>query len=191
MKFTQDWFSHNVPMFEHCMSKLETRKEFLEVGCFEGRATCWLLQNGLDDDGVITCIDTFSGGEEHAQYGLDFRTTRALFEANTQEAKKETQTVAVVPDTSYYGLSSCVVSEKQFDFIYIDGSHTAPDVLTDACIAFGMLKKGGIMLFDDYLWKDVNGVLHRPKIAVDAFVNIFSDQCEVMAVGYQQGIRKF
>jgi hypothetical protein len=33
-------------------------------------------------------------------------------------------------------------------------------------------------------------VLHRPKIAVDAFVNIFSDQCRVSVVGYQQGVTK-
>lgn len=190
MKFSQDWFSHNIPTFQHCMANLKERKSFLEVGSFEGRATCWMLQHGMDSDGWITCIDTFAGGEEHAQHGLDFTSTRAVFDANVAEVKSDKQTVTVIPSTSYYGLSWCAVSNKEFDFIYIDGSHTASDVLTDACIAFGMLKQGGIMLFDDYLWKDVEGVLHRPKIAVDAFVNIFSEQCEVVAVGYQQAVRK-
>ena len=71
MKFTQDWFSHNIPNFEFCMSALETKQDFLEIGCFEGRASVWMLQNGLDPDGKLTCIDTFQGSEEHANLEFD------------------------------------------------------------------------------------------------------------------------
>ena len=188
MKFSQDWFSHNIPAFQHCMSYVPDKQEFLEIGCFEGRATCWMLQNALASDGRITCIDTFAGGEEHE--GLDLISLRRQFEDNISEAKGENQYVKVIQDLSYNGLAECISKGMEFDFIYIDGSHQAADVLTDACMAFGMLKKDGVMLFDDYLWKDVDGVLHRPKIAVDSFVNIFSDQCEICVVGYQQGVRK-
>ena len=149
-----------------------------------------MLQFGLVKDGRITCIDTFEGGEEHAKHGLDLIGLRRQFEDNIQEAKGESQYVKVIQDVSYNGLAECIAKGMEFDFIYIDGSHQATDVLTDACMAFGMLKKGGVMLFDDYLWDDVDGVLHRPKIAVDAFVNIFADQCRVSVVGYQQGITK-
>lgn len=190
MKFSQDWFSHNIPAFQHCMSLLPNKQEFLEVGCFEGRATCWMLQNALDKDGRITCIDTFEGGEEHVKHGVDFTGLRRQFEDNIQEAKGENQHVKVIHDDSYNGLAECIRMGKEYDFIYIDGSHQAKDVLTDACMAFNMLRKGGIMLFDDYLWDDMTGVLHRPKIAVDSFVNIFADQCKVSVVGYQQGITK-
>ena len=79
MKFTQDWFSHNIPNFQHCMGMLPDNKKFLEIGCFEGRATCWMLQNGLADDGIITCIDTFSGSEEHAKHGLELSELRKTF----------------------------------------------------------------------------------------------------------------
>ena len=79
---------------------------------------------------------------------------------------------------------------EQFDFIYIDGSHTAPDVMTDACMAWGLLKKGGIMLFDDYLWQDVPGLLHRPKLGVDFFTTLFSEQNELCLLGYQYALRK-
>lgn len=190
MKFSQDWFSHNIPNFQHCMSILPERKEFLEIGCFEGRATVWMLQNALVDNGWITCIDTFGGSEEHAKRGMDFSELRNTFEANVEEAKKEKQGVRVIADTSYKGLAWCISADKKFDFIYIDGSHTAPDVMTDACMAFGLLKKGGVMLFDDYLWKDMEGLLHRPKIAVDLFTSLFSEQCEIVALGYQLGVRK-
>lgn len=190
MKFTQDWFSHNVSTFKHCMTLLPERKEFLEIGCFEGRATVWMLQNGLDEDGRITCIDTFQGGEEHARLGVEFGSVRRTFEDNINEAKGERQIVRTIQDTSYGGLAWCISSLRKFDFIYIDGSHTAPDVLTDACMAFGMLNKGGVMLFDDYFWIDEPHILHRPKIAVDTFVNLFSEQCEPCVVGHQVGVKK-
>ncbi|GAB1658086.1 hypothetical protein Mh1955_12220 [Mannheimia haemolytica] len=39
-----------------------------------------------------------------------------------------------------------------FDYIYIDGSHEAPDVLFDALLAHRLVRKGGVISFDDYLW---------------------------------------
>ena len=45
---------------------------------------------------------------------------------------------------------------------------------SDIC-AFKLLKEGGIMIFDDYLWKGEDGnILKTPNIAIDSFVNIFS-----------------
>jgi predicted O-methyltransferase YrrM len=38
----------------------------------------------------------------------------------------------------------------KFDFIYIDGDHTAKGTISDAIRAFSLLKEGGIMIFDDY-----------------------------------------
>jgi len=188
MNFTQDWFSHNIPNFEFCMSALETKQDFLEIGCFEGRASVWMLQNGLDPDGKLTCIDTFQGSEEHANLELDdlFHT----FGANITEAKKPDQQVIVEQVHSYLGLAISIMNGKSYDFIYVDGSHTAPDVMTDACMAFGLLKQGGIMLFDDYLWNHVPGILHRPKLAVDLFVTLFSEKAELLMLGYQLAVRK-
>ena len=77
-----------------------------------------------------------------------------------------------------------------YDFIYIDGSHTAPDVLTDACMAWPLLKLEGFMVFDDYAWGNPRDALHRPKIAIDAFTNIFGETAEIVHVGYQLVVRK-
>ena len=91
---------------------------------------------------------------------------------------------------SYDVLAKLITENQEFDFIYVDGSHTAPDVMTDACLAWGMLKKGGIMLFDDYLWGDVPGMLHRPKIAVDYFATLFSEESQLVLLGYQLALKK-
>lgn len=68
-----------------------------------------------------------------------------------------------------------------FDLIYIDGSHEAPDVLSDATLSFPLLKVGGVMIFDDYLWRSARGgPLHSPKLAVDAFLNIYFHKMRIM-----------
>lgn len=172
------------------MNALPVKQDFLEIGCFEGRASCWLLQNGLDADGKLTCIDTFTGSEEHAKMGLQLDDLLHTFESNVNEAKRENQKVEAIQATSYEGLARLIRHNSEFDFIYVDGSHTAPDVMTDACMAFGMLKSGGVMLFDDYLWGDMPGLLHRPKLAVDLFVTLFSEKCQLMLLGYQLAIKK-
>ena len=77
-----------------------------------------------------------------------------------------------------------------YDFIYIDGSHIAKDVLTDACMAWPLLKPKGIMVFDDYMWGNPRDILHRPKPAIDAFTNIFAEEAEIVHVGYQLVVRK-
>ena len=190
MKFTQDWFSHNIPTFQFIMDVLPVKQDFLEIGCFEGRASVWMLQNGLDPDGKLTCIDTFKGSEEHAVMGLDLNELYKTFDANVKEGRVADQVVEAIQATSFEGLAKLISRGDKFDFIYVDGSHTAPDVMTDACMAFGLLKQGGVMLFDDYLWRDMPGLLHRPKLAVDLFVTLFNEQCDLIMIGYQLAVKK-
>jgi predicted O-methyltransferase YrrM len=95
--------------------------------------------------------------------------------------------------TQYLGskLAGCVDNKNLFDFIYIDGSHIAKDVLTDACMAWPLLSPKGLMVFDDYLWSpSARDILHRPKIAIDAFTNLFAEEVEIVHVGYQLVVRK-
>ena len=101
MKFTQDWFSHNLNKFQHIKSKLGTIKNILEIGAFEGRATCWMLENMLADDGEMHVIDTFKGSEEHV--GLDTNSLRSTFDSNISEVKKYSQKVFTYEETSYVG----------------------------------------------------------------------------------------
>jgi predicted alpha/beta-fold hydrolase len=65
--------------------------------------------------------------------------------------------------------------EAYFPKLAEAAAHTGYDTLTDACMAWPMLNKGGIMLFDDYLWRDMPGVLHRPKLGIDLFLMLFDE----------------
>ena len=85
MNFTQDWFSYNIPHLEQLVGLLPERKRFLEIGCFEGRATCWFLEHALDDDGEIVCIDPFTGSMEHEQ--MDLSSLYKTFNRNVEDRK--------------------------------------------------------------------------------------------------------
>lgn len=189
MKFTQDWFSNSIPNFEKCMALLPQRERFLEIGVFEGRSTVWLLQNGLEFYGHIDCIDSFNGGQEHE--GIDFKEVRERFITNTQEARHENQTVRLLSTYSHIALGMLIYRDQEiFDFIYVDGSHTAYDTLSDACMAWHLLRTGGIMLFDDYLWEHNEYETNRPKLGIDAFLAAYKGQYELVIDNYQLGVRK-
>ena len=190
-KYSADWFSWAPDLLTAITPMLPERKRILEIGAFEGRSTVWMLEHMLEDDGELYTVDTWGGGEEHAQLNVDMTATEANFDYNMLLARTQfpDRHVAKLKGLSRVILSR-LVDDKPFDFIYVDGSHTAPDVLTDACMAWGLLKPGGFMVFDDYLWGDSRDILHRPKAAVDAFVNIFAEQCDVRHMNYQLAVMK-
>jgi predicted O-methyltransferase YrrM len=183
-----DWFSHNIPNFLEIKARLDQHQRVLVIGSFEGRSTSWILQNFLSPNGHIVCLDTFAGSPEHTQIELS-----GLFERwrnNVESVRGESQTCVAHIGKSYHGLARLIAENESFDFIYVDGSHTAPDVLTDACMTWGLLRVGGIVLFDDYQWPDSLGPLQCPKPAVNAFTQIFADHGEVIISNYQLAIRK-
>ena len=193
-QYTKDWFAQAEQVWPQLIPLLPARKKFLEVGSFEGRSTVWIVENMMEDGGEIYCIDTWEGGEEHSAEDMspaedNFRHNRKLL-----MDKYADRHITIDKGTSLECLAGwltpSVVSKEIFDFIYIDGSHKAPDVLTDACMAWPLLKLEGLMVFDDYMWGNPRDALHRPKIAIDAFTNIFGETAEIVHVGYQLVVRK-
>jgi predicted O-methyltransferase YrrM len=198
-QFTQDWFSHNIPVWEQLAALLPANPKVMEIGSFEGRSMVWIIENMLGSSGELVCIDTWGGSEEHSAetvQGIEdrFDHNRALAmdkKGWDTEDQYGPNSVAKVKGVSVDALSSFLIDkDKDYDFIYIDGSHIAKDVLTDACMAWPLLKQGGLMVFDDYLWGESRDILHRPRLAVDVFVNIFAEQLDIVHMGYQFVVKR-
>ena len=49
-----------------------------------------------------------------------------------------------------------MVKKQDFDFIYVDGLHNGEHVIVDAIESFKLLKKGGKIMFDDFMSEDKN-----------------------------------
>jgi len=178
MNFTEDWFSNNIPNFEKCMAAIPEKKLFLEIGSYEGMSACWLLANGLEEGGYLTCIDPF------------FNDMHPVFESNTREAIRRNQVVSTMQMTSYQGLAQLIGMKQTYDFIYIDGNHTAYDTLSDACMAWGLLRSGGVMLFDDYGWNKYSEPQLNPKIGIDSFLECYKGQYDTIINNYQLAVKK-
>lgn len=184
--FTQDWFSRSIPGWKLLLSGLIERSpdlRVLEVGVFEGKSTCWLLENFCKTpESLIVAIDSFQGGIEHKN--LELGTLRARFEANIASVGSAAK-VEICEGYSLPQLARLVTEGMApFDFISIDASHQAPDVLGDAVLAFQLLKPGGVMAFDDYLWSPMRpgteNPLLLPKAAIDAFTTLYSQRLRVL-----------
>lgn len=190
-QYTKDWFGWAPKVWEQLTPHLPGRKDFLEIGSFEGRSSVWIVQHMMEDGGELVCIDTWEGGAEHVNgemVGAEerFQNNIGLVTGNFVDRK-----VLPIKSTSIEALGLLITQKKQFDFIYIDGSHIARDVLTDACMAWPMLKQKGFMVFDDYMWKPQGfETMQRPKIAIDTFVNMFENELSIAHMGYQFIVRK-
>lgn len=160
---------------------------FLEIGCFEGMATLWFLEEVLTHKTArITVVDTFEGAPEIAALGLEFVTDlQEKFERNIRPYKEKVNI--------WRGRSQTLLRtlpKEFYDCVYIDGSHTTPDVLADAIYAWELLKFEGVMIFDDYLWGEGANPMLTPKVGVNAFLSYRDGEFEPLYTGGQVAIRK-
>ncbi len=199
-QFTHDWFQQAMAVWPQLLPMIpegETYacakyglRRFLEIGSFEGRSTVWIMENMMREHDTLVCVDTWQGGEEHGAEDMNAVWERFVHNTKVAFDRFPNRYYDHYKGTSAKYLATAISDEEEFHFIYIDGSHIARDVLTDACMAWPVLAKGGIMVFDDYLWGEPRDVLHRPKAAIDAFTNMFAEELDIVHVGYQLVVRK-
>jgi hypothetical protein len=193
-KFTKeyDWwgFEHHAN-FEQIKKYFYSRMDlaFLEIGVCEGKTTVWLLDNVLTGSkSKIWCIDPYI--TENGRYNLYLHESKVILHRDTSEKI----------------LSGMLLSHRCFfDFIYVDGDHNASVVLQDLILSWRLLKVKGIMLIDDYEMETTDPWFYKshrefnecpklkfthPRIAIDAFLNIYRGQYEMIIDGYQIGVKK-
>ena len=197
-EFTADWFSHVESVWEQLLTHI-TPSRVLEIGSYEGRSACFLIERIAAERPLeIRCIDSWSGALDDAD-GIDLAAVEDRFDRNTAAAiARAAHPVALhkIKGASHLQLAKLLAAgEGGFDLVYVDGSHHAPDVLADAVLGFHLLGAGGMMIFDDYLWPPGPNAscdhYRMPKPAIDAFVNIYRQQLELIrAPLYQLFVRK-
>src|SRR5690349_16046404 len=95
MPYQATWFDQNIPYWELCLSRFKDQPvKFLEIGCFEGRATVWLLKNILTHpESRITALDTFEGSPEFPRYNIDNSLIEANFYKNIKKYKNKVDVI--------------------------------------------------------------------------------------------------
>lgn len=187
-KFTVDWFSGMIPKFNGMLSRFLGKEDvhFLEIGSYEGMSSSYFFENFINGSkfSTMTCIDTWEGSMEHD----DSQKVDLWERFNSNTSIYDREKFLVKRGMSRHVLKT--LNENSYDFIYIDGSHTTKDVLVDGVLCYDLLKVGGIMTFDDYLWTHYSDPILNPKIGVDCFLTSFSDRVQVIDNGYQISVIK-
>lgn len=186
-EYTNGWFDNSEHYFNQLLAEYKNKDvKFLEVGSWEGRSTCWMLDNILTaKNSSITCIDSWQGGWEHSEN--DMLEVEKKFLSNTSQYSSK---VDIVKSLSKEGLISIQDRKEYYDFIYIDGGHTMLDVMTDGILAIDLLKPGGIIAFDDYMWGQDQPQHLIPKVGIDALVMALQEEFDILLSGYQIWMRK-
>ena len=173
--FTRDWFTHNIPTWTQHLQKLGDRPDVqaLEVGCFEGMASCWLLDHILTHpDSRLVCIDRY---------------LQENFTTNMQRANALEKVVRRLGD-SHRLLPR--LEQDCYDLIYISGDPQANHIRKDGELAWPLLKVGGILIFDYYGWVHQEPIEQQASLGIDAFLDSVPFAAEMLHQGYQVIVRK-
>lgn len=159
--------------------------KFLQIGAFTGDASLWMLNNILTDpSSKLKDVDTWEGSNEEVHKAMDFNDVRQTY--NNKVLKHSNLSLPMQMTSTEFFKDN----EDEFDFIYIDGDHTASGVIDDAIMGWAALKPGGIMAFDDYTWAHEDGVLYMPHEAINFFMWVKQGQYETITVNSQVWIKK-
>jgi predicted O-methyltransferase YrrM len=194
-KLTQSWFiqAGHGDVWSR-ISQVINAKSYLEIGSYEGLSACWMIEN--TDVEALVCIDTWEGGEEHKNVRVDMSQVEERFDHNVSIAGERVSRqieLTKLKGTSLHMLADLVAKGGSgvFDVVYVDGSHRSCDVMGDAVLGFELLRPGGCIIFDDYIWYDKttnDGVRSSPKLAIDAFSTCFFEQIQFVTAPVGQMI---
>jgi hypothetical protein len=182
-----NWFEGQQYNFEEQLSHLKGLPDlrFLQIGAYTGDASVWLCENILTHPtSILIDVDTWAGSDESEHSRIDFEKVLSYYEARIVKYQKVVR-LKMTSDKYFTGEIAA-----KFDFIYIDGDHTAAQVERDAENAWKLLKSGGILAFDDYQWGRDLPPDTTPKPAIDKFLLDKEDEYVQLVDSYQVWLRK-
>lgn len=174
---TRDLLSGFVPKYMKTLGHLKGKPnvKYLEIGAFEGVTIIWMLDNIFTHpSSQVVTIDNF------------FDKTEKTFHHNIKTSG-HTGKVKLLVGRSQRKLRE--LKPESFDVIYVDGSHVASDILSDAVQSWELLKLGGILMLDDYNYESGQPET-PPKVPIDAFLEAFEPKLQIVHKDYQVHVKK-
>ena len=193
------WFSYerkyNVLFSYEVLKKKINVKSFniLEIGSYEGGWAIYVLN--LIKNSNIDVVDTWSKdflkgtsknlSKETLDSEIDFDSVENNFDKNLSSFGSR---VAKFKGQSDQFFLKNIDKGFIYDLIHVDGSHHYIDVINDAKNSWLMLKKGGILIFDDFLW-DCFGE-ESPIMAINEFLDLNKNDIKIHYLYHQLIIEK-
>ena len=171
--FSNKWFLNNFDIFSFFLPQDKNSKfVYLEVGCFEGLSSFFVLSEYKAVD--ATLLDIWDMPNPNSKtLSHNFHSIENTFDDNLSRFN-----FTKIKDDSVVAMRKLFKQNKSFDFIYIDGSHNGEDILSDAIEAFKILKKEGLIFFDDFLQHDKNRALQSYE-GIEKFLTLYSSYIKI------------
>jgi hypothetical protein len=176
----------------------------IEIGVFHGGTTNLLCDKYLAPGGKVIGVDPLSDGVyvpiepgtpetirkiHHSHWKAMCTKQYEAFVANTARNADKIELVRMASSEAFPELLAAY--EGKVDLIYVDGDHRAAAVWKDATNSFRLCRVGGLILFDDYLWRkgQIDPEL-TPLPAIDRFLAEYKGKIEVLKKGWRVMVRK-
>ena len=171
--FSNKWFLNNFDIFNFFLPKEKNSKfDYLEVGCFEGLSSFFVLSEYKAVNAIL--LDIWDMPNPNSKtLSHNFNSIEKAFDNNLSGFN-----FTKIKDDSVVAMRKLFKQNKSFDFIYIDGSHNGEDILSDAIEAFKIVKKEGLIFFDDFLQYDKNRALQSYD-GIEKFLNLYSNYLKI------------
>ena len=171
--FSNKWFLNNFDIFNFFLPKEKNSKfDYLEVGCFEGLSSFFVLSEYKAVNAIL--LDIWDMPNPNSKtLSHNFNSIEKAFDNNLSGFN-----FTKIKDDSVVAMRKLFKQNKSFDFIYIDGSHNGEDILSDAIEAFKILKKEGLIFFDDFLQHDKNRALQSYE-GIEKFLTLYSNYLKI------------
>lgn len=189
--YTQNWvgnFINNTKFLENKISLC------LEIGCFEGLTSNYIVENLLIESGKLICVDPLTDvyyNDDLTDEIIDlnknqfscFSNQYERFINNTKE-HIDSNKIELIRELSKNVFTKLIKKYKnKFDLIYIDGDHRLESVYLDGFNSFELCSLNGYILFDDYEWDECG-------MGIDKFLHEFNGKYHLLYKKEQVLIQK-
>ena len=164
---------------------LDKNKKWVEVGVAFGDLSEFIIQNCTPK--VFIGIDIFGWEKLETAWGKPVKDTLGtkshenFFKDRLQKLGEDYRVqVETVNRNSWEALSNL---NDVYDFIYIDAAHDYESVLKDTNAAIEKLSDAGVLIFNDYTWRDnVNGEIYGIVPVVNGLLSSGKWKIEALAL---------
>jgi hypothetical protein len=161
-------------VYNSCLTK---EPKVLEVGAYAGTSLISIIQKIPNSHG--TAIDTWIYNKDRIE---------DLFYSNIKAAGLQNRIKGIKGDSKLV-LLDLIKQTAVFDFIYVDGSNKCLDVALDLFLSWQLLRTGGVMAINDYLYSPEADLVLEYH-AVNYFLELHKNEYIVLEKGYMVFIQK-
>jgi len=182
VNFNEKWFCNNLNYLSFNFKNIKNVKNILEIGSYEGRSAIFFLKKFSDSN--ITCVDTWSGSDEHNS--VNFELIEKNFDLNTSFYQSNNHLIKYKMKSNDF----FQINDKNFDLIYVDGDHFSDQVKIDLINSWNVLKSGGFLVLDDYMWWYYKDLKKNPSTPINNFIKENISNISKLTVWHQVIIEK-